>query len=76
MEQDFFGCSCSKFPEAMEQLKSGSVFFPDGMLQRKFVFHFDTVRSRFPFDAQAAQAQCVSLIINTCSFILRNLKWP
>ena len=25
---------------------------------------------------QAAQAQCVSLIINTCSFILRNLKWP
>ena len=27
-------------------------------------------------EAQAAQAQCVSLIINTCSFILRNLKWP
>ena len=27
MEQDFFGRSCSKFPEAMEQLKSGSVFF-------------------------------------------------
>ena len=26
--------------------------------------------------AQAAQAQCVSLIINTCTFILRNLKWP
>ena len=25
---------------------------------------------------QAAQAQCVSLIINTCSFILGNLKWP
>ena len=25
---------------------------------------------------QAAQAQCVSLIVNTCSFILRNLKWP
>ena len=27
-------------------------------------------------DPQAAQAQCVSLIINTCSFTLRNLKWP
>ena len=26
--------------------------------------------------SQATQAQCVSLIINTCSFILRNLKWP
>ena len=26
--------------------------------------------------AQAAQAQRVSLIVNTCSFILRNLKWP
>ena len=26
--------------------------------------------------SQAAQAQCVSLIVNTCSFILRNLKWP
>ena len=25
---------------------------------------------------QAAQAQYVSLIINTCSFMLRNLKWP
>ena len=26
---------------------------------------------------QLAQAQCVSLIVyNTCSFILRNLKWP
>ena len=25
---------------------------------------------------QVAQAQCVSLIVNTCSFILRNLKWP
>ena len=25
---------------------------------------------------QAAQAQCVSLIINTCSFKLRHLKWP
>ena len=26
---------------------------------------------------QAAQAQCVSFrIVNTCSFILRNLKWP
>ena len=24
---------------------------------------------------QAAQAQCVSLIVNTCTFILRNLKW-
>ena len=26
--------------------------------------------------SQAAQAQCMSLIVNTCSFILRNLKWP
>ena len=26
--------------------------------------------------SQAAQAQCVSLIINTYSFILYNLKWP
>ena len=26
--------------------------------------------------SQATQAQCVSLIINTCSFTLRNLKWP
>ena len=26
--------------------------------------------------AQAAQVQCVSLIINTCGFILHNLKWP
>ena len=27
-------------------------------------------------EPQATQAQCVSLIINTCGFILRNLKWP
>ena len=26
--------------------------------------------------AQAAQAQCERLIINTCGFILRYLKWP
>ena len=32
--------------------------------------------SSITMQAQAAQAQCVSLIINTCSFILRNLKWP
>ena len=25
---------------------------------------------------QVAQAQCVSLMINTYSFILRDLKWP
>ena len=29
-----------------------------------------------PLLSQATQAQCVSLIINTCSFMLRNLKWP
>ena len=27
-------------------------------------------------ETQAAQALCVSFIVNTCSFILRNLKWP
>ena len=32
--------------------------------------------ARILVPAQAAQAQCVSLIINTCSFILRNFKWP
>ena len=30
----------------------------------------------FVLSSQETQAQCLSLIINTCSFILRNLKWP
>ena len=30
---------------------------------------------KIPTTAQAAQAHCVSLINNTCSFMLRNLKW-
>ena len=33
MEQDFFGRSCGKFPEAMEQLNRWCCFFPDGLLQ-------------------------------------------
>ena len=34
----------------------------------------ETLRAA-PTQPQAAQAQCVSLIINIFSFILRNLKW-
>ena len=29
----------------------------------------------YQFKPQAAQGQCMNLIINTCTFILRNLKW-
>ena len=45
---------------------------------QNFYFYriLDNENFKMEVEPQAAQAQCVSLIVNTCSFILRNLKWP
>ena len=52
----------------------------DSPLQKRFLRSISRKRLTIEVSAldepQAAQAQCVSLIINTCSLILRNLKWP
>lgn len=36
----------------------------------------EKIKGNHRSESQAAQAQCERLIINTCGFILRNLKWP
>ena len=53
--------------------ESGVLIAPEKTVGRSFVLSFAGIELDTP---QAAQAQCVSLIINTCSFMLRNLKWP
>ena len=53
--------------------ESGVLMAPEKTVGPSFVLSFAGIELDTP---QAAQAQCVSLIINTCSFMLRNLKWP
>ena len=67
-----------QFPELLFQSVS-SVFqrlFDFGYYNKSLALNYSVLVSRLHLGPQAAQAQCVSLIINTCSFMLRNLKWP